>query len=40
MTGSLFEQAAFIFLEAVVLALSQDRGEEIDSELRLHAIIE
>lgn len=40
MAGSLFEQAAFIFLEAVVLALSQDRGEEIDSELRLHAVIE
>jgi D-arabinose 5-phosphate isomerase GutQ len=40
MTGSLFEQAAFIFLEAVILALSQDRGEELDSELRLHAVIE
>jgi 6-phospho-3-hexuloisomerase len=40
LTGSLFEQAAFIFLEAVVLALSQDRGEELDSELRLHAVIE
>ncbi len=40
MPGSLFEQAAFIFLEAVVLALSQDRVEAIDSELRLHAVIE
>ena len=40
MAGSLFEQAAFIFLEAVVLALSQDRAEAIDSELRLHAVIE
>ncbi len=40
MAGSLFEQAAFIFLEAVVLALSQDRVEAIDSELRLHAVIE
>ncbi|MGD8695094.1 MAG: SIS domain-containing protein [Syntrophobacterales bacterium] len=40
MAGSLFEQATFIFLEAVVLALSQDRGEAIDSELRLHAVIE
>ncbi|MGW8222936.1 MAG: 6-phospho-3-hexuloisomerase [Syntrophobacteria bacterium] len=40
MAGSLFEQAAFIFLEAVVLALSQNRGEEIDGELRLHAVIE
>jgi 6-phospho-3-hexuloisomerase len=40
MAGSLFEQAAFIFLEAVVLALSQNRGEEIGGELRLHAVIE
>jgi 6-phospho-3-hexuloisomerase len=40
MAGSLFEQAAFIFLEAVVLALSQNRGEEMDGELRLHAVIE
>jgi 6-phospho-3-hexuloisomerase len=40
LAGSLFEQAAFIFLEAVVLALSQNRGEEIDGELRLHAVIE
>lgn len=40
MAGSLFEQAAFIFLEAVVLALSQNRGAEIDSALRLHAVIE
>ena len=40
MSGSLFEQAAFIFLEAVVLALSQKRGEAIDGELRLHAVIE
>jgi 6-phospho-3-hexuloisomerase len=40
MAGSLFEQAAFIFLEAVVLALSQNRKEAIDSELRLHAVIE
>ena len=40
MAGSLFEQAAFIFLEAVVLDLSQDRAKAIDSELRLHAVIE
>jgi len=40
MAGSLFEQAAFIFLEAVVLALSKNREEAIDSELRLHAVIE
>ncbi|MEJ2236146.1 MAG: SIS domain-containing protein [Syntrophobacterales bacterium] len=40
MAGSLFEQAAFIFLEAVVLVLSQNRGEEIHGELRLHAVIE
>ncbi|MEE9120909.1 MAG: 6-phospho-3-hexuloisomerase [Syntrophobacteria bacterium] len=40
MAGSLFEQAAFIFLEAVVLALSQERVEAIDSALRLHAVIE
>jgi len=40
MAGSLFEQSAFIVLEAVVLALSQNRGEEIDGELRLHAVIE
>ena len=38
MAGSLFEQAAFIFLEALVLALSQNREEAIDSELRLHAV--
>ena len=40
MAGSLFEQAAFIFLEAVVFALSKNREEAIDSELRLHAVIE
>jgi 6-phospho-3-hexuloisomerase len=40
MAGSLFEQAAFIFLEAAVLTLSQNRGTEIDSELGLHAVIE
>jgi 6-phospho-3-hexuloisomerase len=40
MAGSLFEQAAFIFLEAVVLALSRNSGKEIDGELRLHAVIE
>ena len=40
MAGSLFEQAALIFLEAVVLALSKNREEAIDSELRLHAVIE
>jgi 6-phospho-3-hexuloisomerase len=40
LAGSLFEQAAFIFLEAVVLALSQERAEKINSALRLHAVIE
>jgi 6-phospho-3-hexuloisomerase len=40
MAGSLFEQAAFIFLEAVILALCQERVGETDEALRLHAIIE
>ncbi len=38
--GSLFEQAAFIFLEAVVLTLSQERVETLASGLGLHAVIE
>lgn len=38
--GSLFEQSAFIFLEAVVLALYQEKLEETGSFDELHAVIE
>ena len=40
MAGSLFEQSAFIFLEAVVLALYQEKVGETGSFAELHAVIE
>ncbi|UCG14353.1 MAG: SIS domain-containing protein, partial [Deltaproteobacteria bacterium] len=40
MAGSLFEQAAFIFLEAVVLSLWQKKAGSADSKSMLHAVIE
>ena len=40
MGGSLFEQAVFIFLEAIILTLHQERLEEVDSFSPKHAVIE
>jgi 6-phospho-3-hexuloisomerase len=40
MAGSLFEQAAFIFLEAIILTLNQERLERVDSLSPRHAVIE
>ena len=40
MSGSLFEQAAFFFLEAVVLELSRERAEAGEDLLARHAVIE
>jgi len=40
MAGSLFEQASFIFLEAVVLALYQKNTNKLESFSDLHAVIE
>jgi len=40
MSGSLFEQSAFIFLEAVILELFLNRAEEIGKVSKHHAIIE
>ena len=40
MAGSLFEQSAFFFLEAVVLELYQQRKQDIDSVSSRHAVIE
>lgn len=40
MSGSLFEQAAFFFLEAVVLELSRERTEAGEDLLAKHAVIE
>jgi 6-phospho-3-hexuloisomerase len=40
MAGSLFEQASFIFLEAVVLALYQQSTSTIESYSGLHTVIE
>jgi 6-phospho-3-hexuloisomerase len=40
MSGSLFEQAAFFFLEAVVLELSRERTEAGEDLLARHAVIE
>ena len=40
MSGSLFEQAAFFFLEATVLELSQKRAEAGEDLLARHAVIE
>lgn len=39
-SGSLFEQAAFLFLEAVVLELSRERAEAGEDLLARHAVIE
>ena len=40
MPGSLFEQSAFIFLEAVVLALYQEKRKDNQELPDLHAVIE
>ena len=40
MSGSLFEQAAFFFLEAVVLELSRERTEAGEDLLAKHAVVE
>jgi 6-phospho-3-hexuloisomerase len=40
MAGSLFEQGAFIFLEAIILALHQERLAGSDSFSSRHAVIE
>lgn len=40
MSGSLFEQAAFFFLEAVILELSRERTEAGEDLLARHAVIE
>lgn len=40
MAGSLFEQSAFIFLEAVVLTLYQEKIKEAEGFSELHAVIE
>jgi 6-phospho-3-hexuloisomerase len=40
MSGSLFEQAAFFLLEAVVLELSRERAEAGEDLLARHAVIE
>ncbi|MEJ2655810.1 MAG: SIS domain-containing protein [Desulfobacterales bacterium] len=40
MSGSLFEQAAFVFLEAVVLKIYQTRKKIIGSVSSRHAVIE
>jgi 6-phospho-3-hexuloisomerase len=40
MSGSLFEQAAFFFLEAVVLELSRERAGTGEDLLTRHAVIE
>jgi 6-phospho-3-hexuloisomerase len=40
MAGSLFEQAAFIFLEAIILTLNQERLAGVDSFSPRHAVIE
>jgi len=40
MSGSLFEQAAFFFLEATVLELSHERAEAGEDLLARHAVIE
>jgi 6-phospho-3-hexuloisomerase len=40
MAGSLFEQSAFLFLEAVVLELYKQRKKKIDSLSSRHAVIE
>jgi 6-phospho-3-hexuloisomerase len=40
MAGSLFEQSAFLFLEAVVLKIYQTRKKDIGSVSSRHAVIE
>jgi len=40
MAGSLFEQAAFIFLEAIILTLNQEGLKRVDSLSPRHAVIE
>ena len=40
MAGSLFEQSAFLFLEAVVLKIYQSRKKDIGSVSSRHAVIE
>jgi len=40
MAGSLFEQAAFLFLEAVVLKIYQARKKDVGSVSSRHAVIE
>ncbi len=40
MAGSLFEQSAFLFLEAVVLAIFQTRKKDVGSVSSKHAVIE
>ena len=40
MAGSLFEQAAFIFLEAIILTLNQERLAGVDSFSPRHTVIE
>ena len=40
MAGSLFEQAVFIFLEAIIMTLHQERLEECNSFSPRHAVIE
>jgi 6-phospho-3-hexuloisomerase len=40
MAGSLFEQSAFLFLEAVVLKIYQTRKKEVGSVSSRHAVIE
>lgn len=40
MAGSLFEQAAFLFLESVVLELSQEKARESEDLLARHTVIE
>ncbi len=40
MAGSLFEQSAFLFLEAVVLKIYQTRIKDVESVSSRHAVIE
>ena len=40
MAGSLFEQSAFLFLEAIVLAIYQKRKENVGSISSRHAVME
>jgi len=40
MAGSLFEQAVFIFLEAIIMILHQERVEGVDNFSPRHAVIE